>query len=110
MVSFYERNPTDYPLSRYRSVKEIVVDPGRPYLDFPNIPAIPETDQDRFIIVGVYEENRLDRVSYVFYNNVVLWWVIAHVNEIMDPLNVPVGTRLRIPPLSVLHRTIGVLA
>lgn len=43
-------------------------------------------------------ENRLDLVSELFYGVPNLWWVIAAVNNITDPLTgVPAGTQLRIP-------------
>lgn len=41
---------------------------------------------------------RLDLISHVFYGVPDLWWVIARVNNLTDPLTaVPVGTVLRIP-------------
>lgn len=42
--------------------------------------------------------HRLDLISYHFYGVPDLWWVIARVNQITDPLvGPPVGTTLRIP-------------
>lgn len=53
---------------------------------------------DRVYTVPVGHENRLDLISNVFYGTPSLWWVIAEVNNIGDPLAfVPKGTRLRIP-------------
>jgi nucleoid-associated protein YgaU len=44
---------------------------------------------------GVY---RLDLISHNFYGVPDLWWVIASVNNIIDPLiSVPLGTVIRIP-------------
>lgn len=41
---------------------------------------------------------RLDLLSDDFYQTPELWWVIASVNNILDPLvSVPVGTQIRVP-------------
>lgn len=48
-------------------------------------------------------ENRLDAISYSFYNTPHLWWVIARVNNIVDPLlGAPVNTIIRVPTKSRL--------
>ncbi|HYP24486.1 MAG TPA: hypothetical protein VEV43_13005 [Actinomycetota bacterium] len=44
---------------------------------------------------------RLDAIAERYYGNASLWRVIATFNGIGDPLHVPPGTLLRIPPLSV---------
>jgi nucleoid-associated protein YgaU len=43
-------------------------------------------------------EKRFDLISKIFYGVPDLWWVIALVNNIQDPLSgVSAGTKLRIP-------------
>jgi nucleoid-associated protein YgaU len=42
---------------------------------------------------------RLDEISYRYYQRPDLWRAIAAVNDISDPLHVPAGTVLRIPQL-----------
>jgi hypothetical protein len=45
-------------------------------------------------------EHRLDLISYIHYNTVDLWWLIAQYNEILDPLEeVVMGRVLQIPAL-----------
>lgn len=44
---------------------------------------------------------RLDAIAERYYGNASLWRVIATFNGVGDPLHVPAGTLLRIPPLSV---------
>ena len=63
---------------------------------------IPFSDNDIFLEVDSNYENRLDKVAYDYYNNVNLWWVIAQASDIKNPLYVPIGTILRIPPFSTL--------
>ena len=42
--------------------------------------------------------SRLDLVANSFYGTPALWWVIASVNNIIDPLvSVPQGTSIRVP-------------
>lgn len=46
---------------------------------------------------------RLDLISHQFYATPALWWVLARVNNIEDPLvGAPVGTVLRIPTVERL--------
>lgn len=47
---------------------------------------------------------RLDEIAERYYGNPSFWRVLALVNDIDDPLNVPVGTRLAVPSLSFLNR------
>lgn len=55
-------------------------------------------------------ENRLDLISNNFYGTPNLWWVIAMVNDINDPmLGVDIGTKLRIPTKTRLANA-GVLS
>lgn len=63
---------------------------------------IPFSDNDIFLEVDSNYENRLDKVAYDYYNNVNLWWVIVQASDIKNPLYVPIGTILRIPPFSTL--------
>ncbi len=52
---------------------------------------------------------RLDLISYSFYGVPDLWWVLARVNGILDPLRgASLGTRLRIPTKARLAKE-GVL-
>lgn len=61
-------------------------------------PAVVADDSDELWAMpstGVY---RLDLISNDFYGTPHLWWVIALVNDIIDPLvSVPEGTKIRIP-------------
>ena len=68
---------------------------------------IPFTDGDIYLTVDQNYENRLDKVAYAYYNNVKLWWVIAQASDIKNPLYVPVGTILRIPPFTTLFHIRG---
>lgn len=58
---------------------------------------------DEIYTVTLPMENRLDKISALFYGTPTLWWAIAQVNNLVDVLlNVPVGTQLRIPKRSRL--------
>lgn len=60
-------------------------------------PVLPHSSDDLWTTTQA-AENRLDLVSELFYGVPDLWWVIAAVNSIVDPLtSVPTGTPLRIP-------------
>jgi hypothetical protein len=44
------------------------------------------------------EKDRIDEISTQFLGDPSLWWVIMDYNpEQLNPLNIPIGTLLRIP-------------
>ena len=55
-------------------------------------------------IVTSAEENRIDLISLKFYGASKFYWAICYMNNIADPLNVPVGTPLIIPDISCLKK------
>ena len=53
---------------------------------------------DQIYVMPQAEESRLDLISALFYGTPQLWWIIALVNNITDPIvGAPPGTALRIP-------------
>ena len=70
---------------------------------------ISESANDSYYKVTFIGENRLDIISNEVYGFATYWWIIAMANNIIDPFNVPVGTVLRIPPISALYDTYNVL-
>jgi hypothetical protein len=80
----------------------------------PQAPVAPEAPQtgivetpNREVKIHTFSTGeRLDqlvRQQYGFYGHPSLWRLIASYNSISDPLNIPAGTILQFPPLSVLE-------
>jgi nucleoid-associated protein YgaU len=90
-------------LSRYSRLKVLVNEDGQEYLETLEKPKIRESSKDSFYSVESGYENRLDLISYKFYGTPFLWWAIALVNNIVDPLDVGVGVVLRIPEISSIY-------
>lgn len=66
-------------------------------------PGISPSPSDLSTEIRSGEEGRLDLVSQRVYNIDSLWWVIAYVNDIIDPFEeATVGRRLRYPPFDVV--------
>lgn len=63
-------------------------------------PEIVEGSQDTIHRIRSGENSRLDILALRYYDDPRLWWVIADVNNIEDPLNIPDNTELRIPKYS----------
>lgn len=57
---------------------------------------------DRAIEHVVEGEEQLDTLAERYYRDERLWWLIADVNEILFPLDIPVGTVLIVPDPAVL--------
>ena len=96
--------------SRYRNLYRLTNSDGYTYLETTPSITIEEDVTDTFFEVGKGYENRLDLVSYKFYNTTMLWWVIATLNKIDNPLLVEAGVILRIPTMSRLYSIGGILS
>jgi len=88
---------------RYNNIK-IMKELGKSYHTTNRLRGIKYTDNDSFHIVTNETENRLDKISQLYYNTPIYWWIIAHANNIFDSLTEVVRDRqLRIPPLSSIQ-------
>lgn len=96
-------------LSRYKNLYRLVDSDNNTYIETPDRLQIKSTNRDSFYCVERGYEDRLDLISFKFYGTALLWWVIAEVNGIDNPLLVSSGTVLRIPPISSLYGDGGVL-
>ena len=95
--------------SRYARLRTIQdKDTGKTYHETWFQKIIDKSKSDQFYIVNKDTENRLDAISNIYYNTPRYWWVVALANYIIDPFDVPEGTRLRIPPLISLYNEGGV--
>lgn len=56
-----------------------------------------DNDSDSFHVVTDADSKRIDLIAWKYYRDVNLWWVIAEINNIINPLHIPAGTILRIP-------------
>ncbi len=54
-------------------------------------------NSDIFHTVTEADSKRIDLISYKYYKDVNLYWIIAEINNILNPLEIPIGTILRIP-------------
>lgn len=78
---------------------------GTPQLDFLSFRWIQFSEFIRFRRVRFYrvpqhQECNLPLISFQFYNDRSLWWIIAIANNILNPISeVVVGTELKIPTL-----------
>ncbi|WP_304393179.1 hypothetical protein [uncultured Clostridium sp.] len=97
-------------ISRYKNVRRIQDEStGKIYHETMNQYLVDESKDDIIFEVNVETENRLDMISQIYYTTPKYWWVIAQANYIIDPFDVPYGTRLRIPPLTSLYNEGGIL-
>ncbi|MCG8434351.1 MAG: hypothetical protein MJA83_10005, partial [Gammaproteobacteria bacterium] len=70
-------------------------------------PEIPVTQNDLRTKVEPGEIGRLDLIALRVYNNSSLWWVIAFVNDIVDPFEeATAGRELRYPPFETVASTV----
>jgi hypothetical protein len=61
-------------------------------------PSVVPDNSDQLWYMPAAGVPRLDLLAGDFYGTPALWWVIASVNNILDPLvSVPTGTAIRVP-------------
>ena len=89
--------------SRYRKLDRLLNDDDEEYIETSEAISISVSNTDSYHIVTQKDVNRLDLVAYQYYNNSLLWWVIAEASNITDPFNVPINTVLRIPDKSTIY-------
>ena len=80
-------------------------------LETRDVDVVITTLRDSYHTVQSNEECRLDIISYNYYGNPLLWWVLAQANDIYDPLVKPkAGDILRIPDLVSMYGDKGILS
>lgn len=95
--------------SRYATTRRIVDKDTRDvYHESCNKYKFEESTADTYYTVDILTENRLDVISSMAYGNPTNWWIIAMCNNIIDPFDIPIGTTLRIPPVTSLYSNGGV--
>lgn len=107
--NFKTRSNQKNRLSRYRTSERLLNEDGEEYLETYDPIEIKSSNTDSFYIVEKGYEDRLDLISFKYYNNPLLYWVIAEASGITDPFHIPVGTVLRIPEKSSLFGINGVV-
>lgn len=107
--TYYE--PKRYPnVSRYSSLRRLKdTESGKYYHENWIQKFIKVSAEDQYYTVTLYEKNRLDIVSNMYYSTPKYWWVIAIANNIIDPFDLPIGTNLRIPPIISIYTEGGIV-
>lgn len=98
-------------ISRYKNIRRIKdSETGKVYHETWIQKIIDLSNDDQFVTVTKEVEGRLDIISNIYYNTPKLWWIIAIANDIIDPFDVEIGKRLRIPPVVSLYNKGGILS
>lgn len=92
--------PATYSIrSRYEKVNTLN-ERGKSYHVTNRFRGVQYSNEDVYYEVTNETENRLDKISLMYYDTPNYWWAIAHANNIFDAFNVPRGVMLRIPTLN----------
>tara|TARA_R100000030_G_scaffold81330_2_gene64079 strand:- start:1840 stop:2148 length:309 start_codon:yes stop_codon:yes gene_type:complete len=85
-------------MNRFRDIQKLRNRRGKSYYINTILPEIPLNQDDIYIITQ--DGDRLDNLSFEFYNDVQFWWVIlaANPNKLRkDCYHVALGEQIRIP-------------
>lgn len=99
ITEFVNQNSSRYSLNR--PMNEVVDFNSLRVYKYPwNCDIQSETND---LYIQITNITRLDRLAYDYYNDPKLWWVIAQVNNIKNPLtDLEIGMLIRIPPTTSL--------
>ena len=97
-------------MRRFNDIKKLQSGGGKKYYINTILPEIPLSQNDTYIITQ--DGDRLDNLSFEFYNDVQYWWVIlaANPNKLRkDSYHVALGEQIRIPsdPVGYVNNFIG---
>jgi hypothetical protein len=81
-------------MSRYKNITTRVNNKNKSYYSTTYYKEVVERNDDMYFISQ--HGDRCDTLALRFYGDTRLWWFIARVNHIKS-MNIPAGTRLRIP-------------
>lgn len=97
--------------NRYRGLRIITdLETNTKFLETYERKEIPVNSDDYYHTVKSHEEGRLDLIAHQYYQNALLWWVIASANNITNPFLYPkTGDIIRIPSLRTLYGNGGIL-
>lgn len=85
-------------MKRFTDIKTLINNKGKRYFINTILPQIPLSQDDIYIITQ--DGDRLDNLSFEFYNDTQYWWVIAAANPNKlrkDSYHVALGEQIRIP-------------
>ena len=84
------------PHSRLQFSELLVSDSNVEFWDLVSFPTIPTQPDDIYYVVQ--GSDRIDTLAYKFYNDPVLWWVIAYANDMyLLPTDLSIGDQITIP-------------
>lgn len=83
-------------MGRYETIGTYKTENSKKYYTNAIYPAIPETEEDLYIIPSIAD--RYDTLALEYYGDSSLWWIIASANKNIKASLFPVpGQQLRIP-------------
>jgi hypothetical protein len=62
---------------------------------------------DEYVIHEVTEGEQLWQIASARYGNQYLWWILAQVNDLVRPWDLPVGLALKIPSKPAVARMLA---
>lgn len=99
VTELVNQNSSRYSLRR--PMNEIINFNDLKIYSYPWACEIQESEGD--VYIEITSEVRLDKLANDYYGDSKLWWAIAQINNIKNPLtDMKIGMLIRIPPLTSL--------
>lgn len=93
-------------LRRYKHIDQLELQDGKTILASlgpMDLGIYPHNGLNTYVVTSS-EENRIDIVAHKLYGAAALYWILCYVNNISDPLTLPVGKILFYPDIASLKQ------
>jgi len=70
---------------------------GVPFWEMVEFPDIPFSSNDQYLTLDHLTSKRIDLISYDYYGDSNLWWILLLANDIEYPHQLISGLKIRIP-------------
>lgn len=92
----------------YENIFKIGFDNNHPYYNLFKTIIIPkDLNENLFFEIKTLPNDTWTNLSYIYYDTIELWWLIAILNNVFNPFEIP--TRLRILKPEYLDEILGVI-
>ena len=92
----------------YENIFKLGVDNTHPYYNILKTITVPtDLNEDLFFEIAPLPNDTWTNISYIYYNTINLWWLIAILNNVFNPFEMP--SKLKILKPEYLDDVLGTI-
>ena len=91
-------NYSKLPVNMYENIFKLGFENTHPFYNILKTITVPTNlNDDLFIIIKPLPNDTWTNLSYLYYNTINLWWLIALLNNVFNPFEMPITLRILKP-------------